>query len=101
MRHGVQDHGLNAGSGSPRSPSEGALKTERPSHEHRDPVAEAATQDNNVRQNRSKARRRYEWPLIINGVYQVRTLSLSHKTYRGSKRVPLLLRYVSPLRSLV
>lgn len=57
------------GSSSP-TPSAGALNAKGPLQEHREHVAEAAAQENNVRLTETKAVRRYEWPLIINGVYQ-------------------------------
>ena len=41
-----------------------------PSHEAREHNAEAAAHEDNVRLTRPKFVRRYEWPLIINGVYQ-------------------------------
>lgn len=41
-----------------------------PSHEAREHIAEAAAHEDNVRLIRPKVVRRYEWPLIINGVYQ-------------------------------
>ena len=50
--------------------SESALSTTWPSHEAREHIAEAAARDDNVRSTRPKVVRRYEWPLIINGVYQ-------------------------------
>ena len=41
-----------------------------PSHEARENIAEAAAHEDNVCLTRPKVVRRYEWPLIINGVYQ-------------------------------
>ena len=102
-RQGVLEFGSNAASVSQKSPSAGALNTERPSHKHREHVAEAAVQERSIGQTRSKAVRRYEWPLIINGVYQVRKfrsyifLSGNKETCCGSKKAPLLLRPVSQL----
>ena len=55
---------------SSKSSSEIAVKPTWPSHEARENIAEAAAHDDNVRLTRPKAVRRYEWPLIINGVYQ-------------------------------
>lgn len=63
-------HGPDTGSVSAGSPPAGALNTKRPSHEHREQAAEPAAQEKNVRLKSSKSVRRYEWPLIINGVYQ-------------------------------
>lgn len=60
----------STGSFSPRSPSASALNIEQPSQEQREHVAEAAAQAKTVRLSQSKSVRRYEWPLIINGVYQ-------------------------------
>ena len=40
------------------------------SHGAREHIAEAAAHEDNVRLTRPKDVRRYEWPLIINGVYQ-------------------------------
>ena len=41
-----------------------------PSNEAREHIAEAAAHDDNVLLTPPKIVRRYEWPLIINGVYQ-------------------------------
>ena len=60
----------HTGSVFPESQSASAPTTERPSNEHREHVAEAAAQKSDVRLAQPKPVRRYEWPLIINGVYQ-------------------------------
>lgn len=69
---GVPSYGPNTVSVSSRSPSVGALGTKRPPHGHREHVTEASAQENNVRLIGPKAVGRYEWPLIVNGVYQGR-----------------------------
>ncbi|KAF6239586.1 hypothetical protein HO173_002131 [Letharia columbiana] len=69
-KQSVPGHGPNIGSVSPRSLSAGVLNIEGPSQEHREHVAGAVAQKNDVRLTRSKPVRHYEWPLIINGVYQ-------------------------------
>lgn len=63
-------HNPDAGLVSPESPSGGTLNTKGPSHEHEEHVAGAAAQKKTTRPSRSRLVRRYEWPLIINGVYQ-------------------------------
>ena len=55
---------------SSKSPPEIALSTTWPSHEARERIAEAAAREDNVLLPRPKVVRRYEWPLIVNGVYQ-------------------------------
>lgn len=55
---------------SPESPSAAVLTTDWLSNERREHVAEAATQEKSVRLTHSQPLRRYEWPLIISGVYQ-------------------------------
>ena len=73
LRQEVPSHGADRGSVSSGSPSAGALNTRGPSHGHREHVVKAAAQENSKRLTQSKPVRRYEWPLIVNGVYQVRT----------------------------
>lgn len=70
LKQGAPSLDLVTGSFPPGSPSAVALNTERPSHERRERFPEAAAQGNNVRLTQSQPVRRYEWPLIINGVYQ-------------------------------
>ena len=60
----------HTGSVLPGSQSAGPSATERPSNEHREHVAEAPIQKIDIRLAQRKPVRRYEWPLIINGVYQ-------------------------------
>lgn len=67
---GTPSHSPDTGFVSPESPSTGTLNTKRPSHEHEEHVTEGATQEKSPRLCRPKPLRRYEWPLIINGVYQ-------------------------------
>ena len=55
---------------SSKSSSENPVSQTWPSHEAREHIAETATHEDNVRLSRPKVVRRYEWPLIINGVYQ-------------------------------
>ena len=55
---------------SSKSSSEIPVSPTWPSHEAREHIAEAAAHEDNVRLTRPKVVRRYEWPLIINGVYQ-------------------------------
>ena len=55
---------------SSKSSSEVAVSPTWPSHEAREHIAEATTHEDNVRLIRPKDVRQYEWPLIINGVYQ-------------------------------
>lgn len=69
-QQGLPSHGANTGSVSPESPLASALNTKWPSHEQGEHVAKAAAQKKNVHSTRSKTVRLYEWPLIINGVYQ-------------------------------
>ena len=66
----VPNHGTNTGSFPPRLSSAGVLNAKRPSQEHREHLAEGAAQENHVRLARSAPVNCYEWPLIINGVYQ-------------------------------
>ena len=60
----------STGSFSPRSLSAGALNIKQPSQEQPENVAEVAAQANTVRLTQSNPVRRYEWPLILHGVYQ-------------------------------
>ena len=62
--------GLGTMSVSSKSSSEIAVSPRWPSNEAREHIAEATAHEDNIHLTRPKVVRRYEWPLIINGVYQ-------------------------------